>query len=177
MNLIFVSFVLGVITFGLAFVRTRVIAYRLSCLCWDDLLSELETLPIEEIAVIALDYLNPGKGQCEIDATALWGMIGEVEGLRRMNSNAKVLLALAGYAGRWDRKASLIVTAQMRQDVVTLRRAALRLSLGVLFGYNRVQGPFSVQEIASAYYLMRGRVLALYETSHVARVPRLASLL
>ena len=167
----------AVIALGLAFVRTRLIAYRLSRLGWDDLLAKLEPLPMEDIARIARDYLNPGRGQCEMDSTALWGMIGELEGLRRMNANAKVLLALAGHAGRWDRRGSLIVTERMRRDALTMRRAALRLALGVMFGYDPVHGPFSIQEMASAYYLMRGRVLALYETSHVARLPHLASLL
>jgi hypothetical protein len=37
--------------------------------------------------------------------------------------------------------------------------------------------PFNVHEAASAYYLMRQRLLALYETSHAGLYPALAAVL
>jgi hypothetical protein len=48
--------------------------------------------------------------------------------------------------------------------------------MSFLVGFG-VHGPFHVQEAASAYYLMRRRLLALYETSHVGRYSRLAAAL
>ena len=41
-------------------------------------------------------------------------------------------------------------------------------------GHHWVSVPFHLQEAASAYYLMRERLLALYETSHIALLPQLA---
>lgn len=38
-------------------------------------------------------------------------------------------------------------------------------------------GAFNVQEAASAYWLMRERLLALYQTSHAGRYPRLVDAL
>lgn len=161
----------------LAFTRTRIKAARLSRLAWDDLLTRLEPLPINEISIIAEDYLHPRKGQLFVDVMGLWPMVGETEGLRKMYANADILIALADYAQRWNRSESLIVAERMRRDGVTLRRAVLRLSLSTAFGYDRVKGPFLIQEAASAYFLMRARVLALYETSHAGRLPQLVSVL
>lgn len=162
---------------GVAFVRTQMLAARLSRLSWDDLLARVEPVPMEGIAAVALDYLQPGKGQLRIETSELWVLIGGDEGLRRMHANAKVLIALAGYAQRWNPVESSVVAERMRRDGVTLRRASLQLSLGYLDRRGNVRGPFNVQEAASAYYLMRQRLLALYETSHEARVPHLAAAL
>jgi len=39
------------------------------------------------------------------------------------------------------------------------------------------QLPLNAQEASSSYYLMRQRLLALYETSHICRYPALAAAL
>ena len=160
---------------GIAFVRTHLLASRLSRLSWEDLLARVEPVPLEGIAAVALDYLHPGKGQLRIETSDLWVLIGGDEGLRRMHANATILIALAGYAQRWNPVESSIVAERMRRDGVTLRRAAMQLSLGFLDRRGNVRGPFNVQEVASAYYLMRQRLLALYETSHAGRFPHLAA--
>lgn len=160
----------------LAFARTRIKAAMLSRLDWDDLVTQLQPLPMGEISLIADDYLHPFDGQC-VDFARFWPMVGESEGLRKMYANAEILIALADYAQRWNRRESLIALERMRRDGVTLRRAVFRLSLGAALGYDRLRGPFLVQEAASAYFLMRARVLALYQTTHAGRFPRLAAVL
>ena len=177
MNRLILFFFFVLVALAMAIVRTRLKARRLSRLSWEDLLVRIEPVPMDAISEIASDYLHPRKGQLQLDAARLWPMIGEAEGLRKMYTNAQVLIALAGYAQRWNRTESLIVAERMRRDAVTLRRAALRLSLGLVFGYDRLRGPFCIQEAASAYYLMRARVLALYETSHAGRLPKLVAAL
>ena len=62
----------------------------------------------------------------------------------------------------------------MRREALTLRKAVGKIQRGVILGYGRSTGPFSVQEATGAYYLMRQRLLALYETSHVGRHARLS---
>jgi hypothetical protein len=169
-----------VLVLGFAFVRTRLQVSRmtrLGQLSWEDLLSKLEPVPIHEIAMIAHEYLEPRKGQPELDANELWAMIGQADGLRRMYANAEILMALASYAQRWNFDESVIVCERMRRDGLTLRRATFALSSVMTLGYDSVQVPFSVQEAASAYYLMRARLLALYETSHAGRFPQLAATL
>jgi len=172
-----VLFSLAILLVVFGYLRTHMKASRLARLSWDDLLSRLEPVSIDGISSVALDYLQPSKGQLQIGTAEMWFLIGEDEGVRRMYANAEVLIALAGYAQRWNPLESAIVGERMRRDGLTLRRAALRLSLGSLSGHDVIHGPFNVQEAASAYYLMRQRLLALYETSHAGRYPRLAAAL
>ncbi len=158
-----------------AFWSTQRQSTRLHQLSWDDLIGRLEPLPASGISKVALDYLQPSKGQIAIETDELWYLIGEAEGLRRMVTNADVLLALAGFAQQWNFEEGVIVAERMRRDAKALKRAARRVSLGLIFGYDKAHGPFSLQEAASSYYLMRRRLLALYETSHVGRYPALAA--
>ncbi len=173
----FVLFGLAILFAAFAYLRTYLKASKLSRLSWDELLGRLEPVPVRGISTVALDYLQPSKGQLQIGTAELWVMIGGDEGVRRMYANAEVLIALAGYAQRWNPEESAIVAERMRRDGVTLRRAALRLSLGFMAQQGDVCGPFNVQEAASAYYLMTQRLLALYQTSHAGRYPRLAAVL
>jgi hypothetical protein len=62
------------------------------------------------------------------------------------------------------------------EDLLT-RRAVVGIGLGMTCGYGKGRVPSYVNEAASAYYLMRLRLLALYEASHAARYPSLASAL
>jgi hypothetical protein len=157
--------------------RKRRFTVEQMMVCWDDLVGRLVPGPVEgiaAIAVIAVDYLQPTKGQLEIKTGQLWVMIGGLEGINSMYANAEILLALAGYAQRWNPDESVIVGERMRRDGLILRRATKKLSLGFVTGID-THGPFHVQEAASAYYLMRRRLLVLYETSHVGRHSRLAA--
>ncbi len=144
---------------------------------WEQLVSQIEEVPIQGIARIATDYLQPSKGQLSISTEELWNWIGGEEGLRRMSANADVLIALAAFAGQWNPEESAIVWERMRRDGLTLRRAARRVSSSLARGKSKSSGPFNVQEAASAYWLMRERLLKLYQTSHAARYPRLSSAL
>ncbi len=170
-----VLFGLILLTFGYALVRARIKARRLSQVSWEGLLARLEPVQRGGIAAVARDYLQPSKGQLKLETDELWEMVGGMEGLRRMRDNAEVLLALAGYAQRWNPQESVVVLERMRRDGLALRRASNRLSLSLLLGYGKVRGPFNLHEAASAYYLMSERLLALYETSHAGRYPSLAA--
>lgn len=142
---------------------------RLSSVSWDGLLARLGPVSIDGIATVALDYLHPSKGQLNIQTDDLWTLVGGAAGLTQMRENADTLIALAGYAQQWNFHESVIVAERMRQDAVNLRKATFRIALGLFVNYGRARGPFYVQEAASAYYLMRTRLLALYETSHAGR--------
>ena len=159
------------------FVRVQIKIRRYSSTTWEELLARLQPVPSHDLTTVALDYLHPRKGQIAIGTDQLWQMVGGTEGLRRMSANAEVLIALAGYAQRWNSEEGGVVAERMRHDGLALRRATNKLSLGLLLGSARASGPFYVQEAASAYYLMRQRLLALYETSHAGRYPQLSAAL
>ncbi len=170
-------FGLAVVGAGAGLLQAQRTARSLSRLSWEDLLAKLKPVSVDGINAIALDYLQPGKGQTRIETDQLWTMIGGLEGISRLRANADVLLALAGYAQRWNPEEGLIVAERMRRDGLALRRSAFKLMVSLPFGFGQALGPFNVQEVAGAYYLMRQRLLALYETSHAGRYPQLSAAL
>ncbi len=173
------SFLLSILSIAVMLVVFYVRGSRkktqLAAATWDQLLAKLEAVPIDGITRVARDYLEPRKGQLAIETDEMWFLIGEDEGLRRMRSNADVLIALAAFAAQWNFEESVVVGERMRRDGLDLRRAAFHIELGLLSGIEKVKGPLYVQEAASAYYLMRERILALYQTSHAGRYPRLVA--
>ena len=148
---------------------------RLASLEWNDLLERLGPVATEGVTAIALEYLHPAKGQLRLETDDLWTLVGGVAGLAQMRENADTLIALAGYAQQWNFHESVIVAQRMRQDALTLRKATFKIAVGLFLHYGRARGPFYVQEAASAYYLMRARLLALYESSHAGRYPALSA--
>jgi hypothetical protein len=158
---------------------------KLAQLDWKELVAALHSLDVAEMSVVAVDYLTPRKGQIDLEPKEIWKSLGGYEGLKRMRQNAEVMLALAAYAQRWNFAEAVIVTERMRLDAYTLRRAVRRVELGMMpcaglisFGMLkrfRFTLPLHAQEASSAYYLMRQRLLSLYETSHAGRYSMLAA--
>ncbi len=144
---------------------------------WDDLLAALQQVDLRGLEEVAKDYLEPRKGQTAMEPEVIWQLLGRNQGLKRMRANADLLLAIAAHASRWNGEESTVVAERMRRDGVRLRSAVRRIELGMLSqvvtGRHWVSVPFQLQEAASSYYLMRQRLVALYETSHVGLLPRL----
>ncbi len=167
---VFVVLVLGLL-------RTQVSATRLASLKWEDLIARLEPVEIEGIAAMAIEHLFPGPSQVGTEANDMWRMIGGAKGLARMRANADVLIALAAHAQEWIPEEGVIVAERMRRDGLALRRAVVGIGLGMTCGYGKGRAASYMREAACAYYLMRLRLLALYEASHAARYPSLAAAL
>jgi len=149
---------------------------------WRDLVAGLHPVDLEGLTVVARDFLEPSHNQLKLEPEQLWQLIGGWEGLNRMRRNAEIMLALAAYTQRWNFDEGVIVTERMRRDALKLRRAVQQLKLHliprfllVLPARIRFNFPFEVHEVASSYYLMRQRLLALYETSHAGLYPVLAA--
>lgn len=170
------TFLMGIVLVSaVALLRSQRSATRLSSSSWEDLLGRLVPVEAEGITSVAREYLNPTKGQIATEPPELWERIGGAAGLARMSANANVLIALASYAQRWNDVESRIVAERMRRDGLALRRSTRVLNIAVYLGVGRARAAFHIHEAASAYYLMRQRLLALYETSHAARLPQLAA--
>lgn len=56
-------------------------------------------VPLEGITAIAMDCLQPTKGQLKLDTNELWVMVGGLDGLKSMYANAEILLAV-GFSRR-----------------------------------------------------------------------------
>ena len=76
--LVLIGFLFAVLVF--AILRTRRKASKLSRLSWEDLVARLKPVPVNGISTIAVDYLQPTKGQIDIETNELWAMIGGLEG-------------------------------------------------------------------------------------------------
>ncbi|HEX4007932.1 MAG TPA: hypothetical protein VHX60_17290 [Acidobacteriaceae bacterium] len=165
---------------GLA-LRSQLSALRVNPRSWDDLVSALSPLEFDRIESVARDYLDPRGGQISLEPTDMWLLLGGKTGLRRMRANAGLMLALAAHAQRWNFDEGIIVTERMRRDAVRLRHSVRRVEMALAF-HSVLRGsgafiPFHLHEAASAYFLMRQRLLALYQTSHSGLYPRLAAVL
>lgn len=148
---------------------------------WHELVAGLSQLDMVEVSAVAIDYLAPHSGQIDLEPDAIWASLGGYSGLRLMRENAEVMLALAAFAQQWNFTEAVIVTERMRMDASQLRRAVRRVELGLipskLMSRYRLTLPLHAQEASSAYYLMRQRLLCLYQTSHAGLYPKLAEAL
>jgi hypothetical protein len=162
-------------------VADRLAARRIAKLAWHDLVASLYHLDMVELSAIAVDYLTPRRNQIDMEPQEIWEFLGGYQGLKKMRENAEIMLALAAYAQRWNFDEAVIVTERMRLDAASLRRAVIRVELGLipfrLLRRFQIKLPLHAQEASSAYYLMRERLLALYETSHAGRYMALAKAL
>lgn len=146
---------------------------------WHELVAGLKAVDFAGVTTVAVDYLTPRRGQIDLEPDKIWECLGGIEGLKKMRENAQIMLDLAAYAQQWNFEEAVIVTERMRHDAALLRRAVRRVELGLVHGrllrHLRITVPFHAQEASSAYYLMRQRLLSLYETSHECRYPALAA--
>lgn len=148
---------------------------------WHELVARLSRLDVVELSAIANDYLAPHSGQIDLEPEAIWEHLGGYKGLKAMRDNAEVMLALAACAQQWNFIEAVIVTERMRLDAAMLKRAVRRVELGLLptrlMRRYQLTLPLHAQEASSAYYLMRQRLLYLYQTSHAGLYPKLAAAL
>lgn len=164
-----------------AAIYTQRKSIKLTSRGWEELIARVEQIEFAGIKTVAHDYLDPQQGQTQLEPEDLWNLVGGVDGLHSMRSNAKLMLALAAHAQHWNFVEATIVGERMRRDALRLRKAARRIELGFIphFVMRRfwLRTPLYLQETTAAYYLMRQRLLLLYLNSHSGRYPRLAEVL
>lgn len=165
--------------FAAAVIADRLHSRRKSLRDWHELVASLQRVDFEGVSTVATDYLTPHRGQIDLEPDKIWECLGGYQGLKKMRENAQIMLDLAAYAQQWNFEEAVIVTERMRNDAAMLRRAIHRIELGLLparvMSRYRFTIPLHAQEASSAYYLMRQRLLSLYETSHICRYPALAA--
>jgi hypothetical protein len=152
-------------------------ATRLNQCDWNDLFKKLEAVPKLAVAQVGDEYLNPPQNQIGTEPMDIWLGLGGIEGIRRMRRNARILIALAAYAERWNFTESVIVRERMRRDALQLRRAIFQITVRRLLHIGQLRVPFHLLESVAAYHLMTKRLLMLYQNSHAGLYPRLAQAL
>jgi hypothetical protein len=144
---------------------------------WGTLLERLEPLNFADLETIAKAYLEPHGNQLELQPQAMWRLLGGADGLPRLRRNAEVMLELAVFVQRWNFEDATVVAEIMRRDAARLQKAISQIEMAMLLRRNSLHIPFYIHEASAAYYLMRQRLLALYETSHAGLLPQLAQAL
>ena len=183
MTIMFAQIIFGVLLGGFVgwVIADRRSSRKINRLDWPQLVAGLYRLDIVELSAVATDYLRPRKSQIDLEPNEIWEFLGGYDGLRRMRENAEIMLALAAYAQRWNFTEAVIVTERMRLDAALLRRAVRRVEFCLipsrLFHRYKLTLPLHAQEASSAYFLMRQRLLCLYQTSHVGLYPKLAQVI
>jgi hypothetical protein len=156
------------------YLRTR----RATQATWDDLLKRLTWVDRDKIARIALDVIaESGEPRQDGDSfalepSAIWTILGGLDGLEVLEQNCHVLVELACYLQKWYPEA-LVVAEQLRLNAKEIEWHVGRLKGAAKTG--NLQSSFAdyAQHAVVTYYLMTKHVLALYDQ---ASFPRLADL-
>jgi hypothetical protein len=172
----FSLFLLVIGGFGAVALFARRSTIRLDGRCLDELVAAVEPVNVQGLQCVAREFLDPQGGQ-PLEPRMIWHLLGGEEGLKRMSTNATLLLSIAAHAAEWNEEEVLVSAERMRRDAIHLRSAIRQIRLGMLSqmltGRHWISVPFQLQEAASAYYLMRQRLLALYASTHEALLPQL----
>jgi hypothetical protein len=160
---------------ALIYAHTR--SHKLLSKDWQTLVTSIEPMHMRGLEMVALDHLEPKKNQLQLEPDEIWGLVGGKEGLRRMDHNADLMIALAAYVRNWNHDQAIIVAERIRQDSIQLKRALRRIRWSAYLRRSQLRVPFYVHQAAASYYLMTRRLLALYETSQYMLYPVLAEAL
>lgn len=167
--------------FGLVAVAALVYAHarshKLLSKDWQELVTSIEPMHMRGLEMVALDHLEPKKNQLRLEPDEIWGLVGGKEGLRRMEHNADLMIALAAYVRNWNHDQAIIVAERIRHDSIQLKRAARRIRWNMHMRRGQLHIPFYVHQAAASYYLMTRRLLSLYETNQYVLYPVLAEAL
>jgi hypothetical protein len=173
-NLVFVVLaLLLLVTLVAVLFRHYLRSRRASRESWDDLLRRLAWVDRDNIAMIALDVVTEsGEPRSEVhgyalEPSAIWTLLGGLDGLEALEKNCYVLVELAAYVQRWYPEA-LVVAEQLRLNAREIEWHVSRLKGAAQTG--NLQSAFAdyAQRAVVTYYLMTRHVLELYDHANFA---------
>lgn len=113
------SLLAGVVATGAVLVALTAIGFtyaarlrRSSQRTWEDLVAKLVSIDRHAIETVALDVVEPSgerrsdEHRRELGRKEIWGLLGGMDGIRRMESNSRVLIEMAAYIERWHPEAA-----------------------------------------------------------------------
>ena len=161
-----VFFLLAVATFVLMLAGVSLYfilrARRVSRSAWPVLLGRLKRIDRDKFAAVALDLLEEGRLQPELDPGSIFEMVGGLEGLGALEQNCDVLIDLATYVQTWYPEA-LALAEELRLNAREIQWHVGRLRGASETGHLREQFPIYAQRAVATYYLMTRSLLVLYE--------------
>lgn len=137
---------------------------------WEELMKRIvpiDSQAIERVALDAVDESGEPKSEehpRELGRKDIWNLLGGMDGINRIDNNARVIVEMAAYLERWHPEAAetaeelRLEARRLEWHVGRLRAAETNQSLDFHFhSYG--------QNAALSYYTMLKRVLALAQQS------------
>jgi hypothetical protein len=159
-------------------IRHYLNAQRSSRDTWESLLNRLTWVDRDNISMIALDLITESgeprrtETATALDPSAIWTLVGGLDGLEALEHNCQVLVELAAYMQKWYPEA-LVIAEQLRLNAREIKWHVGRLKGAAKTGNLQASFADYAQRAVATYYLMTQHVLALYEQ---ARFPGLTKL-
>jgi hypothetical protein len=173
---LFVALVLLVVAFLIAaWIYYYLRARRLYGQSWEAILARVVPIDKGNLSIVALDLLGEADrldrrdGPCELESSEIVQLTGDLEGLRTMQRNCEALIDLACYCQRMYPEA-LVVAEELRLNAREIHWHLERLDAAARNGSSRAAFGDYAQRIATIYYLMTRRLIALYEIANAPGV-------
>lgn len=144
---------------------------------WESILARVMPIDKGNLRLVALDLLGDANaldhqdGPCDLQSSEIVELMGGMEGLRTLQKNCEALIDLACYCQRMYPEA-LIVAEALRLNAREIQWHLDRLDAAVRNGSSRAAFGEYAQRIATIYYLMTRRLIALYETANVPGIEK-----
>ena len=145
---------------------------------WEAILARLVPIDKGNLRIVALDLLGEADrldrrdGPCELESSEIVELIGDLEGLRAIQRNCETLIALACYCQRLYPEA-LIVAEELRLNAREIWWYLDRLDAAARNGSSRAAFGEYAQRMATIYYLMTHRLIALYAIANAPGIEKL----
>jgi hypothetical protein len=168
---------LVVVSLVAALIYHHLRARRLYGQSWQAIIARLIPIDKGNLRIVALDLLGEADGldrrdgPCELESPAIVELIGNLEGLRTIEKNCEALIDLACYCQRLYPEA-LVVAEELRLNAREIRWYLDRLSAASQNGRSRAAFGEYAQRIATIYYLMTRRLIALYEIANAPGIEK-----
>ena len=160
-----------VVSLVAAWIYYHLRARRLHGQSWEAILAKLVPIDKQNLRIVALDLLGGADGlerrdgPCELEASEIVELIGDLEGLRTIQRNCETLIDLACYCQHLY-PAALVVAEQLRLNAREIRWHLDRLDAAARNGNSGASFGEYAQRIATIYYLMTRRLISLYEMAN-----------
>lgn len=144
---------------------------------WEAILARVMPVDKENLRLVALDLLGEADsldhrdGPCDLQSSEIVELMGGLEGLRALQKNCEALVDLACYCQRIYPEA-LVVAEALRLNAREIRWHLDRLDAAARNGSSRAAFGEYAQRIATIYYLMTRRLIALYEVANAPGIER-----
>lgn len=137
-------------------------SYRITGKTEGELMAELQTIAMDGVALAALEF----PMVCDVcNGLDPWNLVGGWRGIRRMENNSRLLLALATQAQSWARPSSGKALQDMRRELQTIRRTVLLSQCDRMLHWTPKANTLHARTAACAYYQMTESLLSLYRHS------------